>query len=223
LPDWSGAWVITGESAREAFADSGVSIGQPTGNNNQNRVPLKPQYQIQPRNLITESKAAASSNLVTCKPAGLPGVLQHPMMIEYLITPGRVTILFEDGEVRRIYTDGRAHPQPEEMEYGFLGHSIGKWEGPTLVVDTIGISPQSDLLVDSNVKVTRNTHIVERIFLKDPETLQIDTVLSDDELLTKPYTYMRTYKRSTLPMSEPGCSSRNRDNDNAVDLTPPPP
>ena len=39
---------------------------------------------------------------------------------------------------RRIYTDGRAHPAPDEFLPSFLGHSIGRWEGDTLVVDTIG-------------------------------------------------------------------------------------
>jgi hypothetical protein len=185
-------------------------------------VPLKPRYEQARLQARLDGKAGIG-NLSRCKPVGMPGVLAHPMLTEYLFTSGRVTVLYQDGEVRRIYTDGRGHPPPEELEYGFEGHSIGHWEGLTLVVDTVGISPEANLLMDSDTNVTRNTHIVERIFLKDPQTLQIDAVVSDEELFTEPYAFTRTYVRSALPISEPGCASNNRDTDTSVDLTPPPP
>ena len=222
LPDWSGVWSITNESfLTGALADSGFD--EKTAHD-QSRVPLKPQYQ----ELRTKSGeilpgVPTSGNLLSCTPSGMPGVMQHPMMTEYLFTPGRVTALFEDGEVRRIYTDGRSHPPVEEMEYGYQGHSIGHWEGSTLVVDTVGISPQADLLLNNGVRATRNTHIVERIVLKDTQTMQIDTVVSDDELFAKPYAYTRIYERTPLPIQEPSCASKNRDNDREVDLTPPAP
>jgi hypothetical protein len=222
LPDWSGVWAITDQSfLTGALADSGFNAETA---HNQNLVPLKPQYQEE-RTKSGEilPGVPTSGNLLSCMPSGMPGVMQHPMMTEYLFTPGRVTVLFEDGEVRRIYTDGRSHPPSEELEYGYQGDSIGHWEGSTLVVDTVGISPKADLLLNNGVRVTRNTHVVERIALKDPQSLQIDTVVSDDELFTKPYAYSRTYQRTPLPIQEPSCASKNRDNDREVDLTPPAP
>jgi hypothetical protein len=222
LPDWSGVWTISDESfVKGVLPDTGGSDDKTA--RDQSLVPLKPKYQQQ----RTDSSMANAigkggiGNLPHCIPAGMPGVLQHPMMSEYLFTPGRVTVLFEDGEVRRIYTDGRGHPPAEELEYGYEGHSVGHWEGATLVVDTIGISPQADLLSNNDVRVTRNTHITERLFLNTAHDLQIDTVVSDDELFTKPYAYTRIYQRSPLPIPEPSCASRNRDNDSTVDLTPP--
>jgi hypothetical protein len=224
LPDWSGVWTITDESFMKGVIPATGGSDEKTARD-QSLVPLKPRYQQQ----RTESAVANTigkggiGNMPRCIPAGMPGVLQHPMMSEYLLTPGRVTVLFEDGEVRRIYTDGRGHPPAEELEYGYEGHSIGHWEGATLVVDTIGISPQADLLLNNDVRVTRNTRIAERLFLNNAHNLQIDTVVSDDELFTKPYVYTRIYQRSPLPISEPSCASRNRDNDSTVDLTPPAP
>jgi hypothetical protein len=53
--------------------------------------------------------------------------------------------------------------------------------------------------------------------------MQIDTVVSDDELFAKPYAYTRIYERTPLPIQEPSCASKNRDNDREVDLTPPAP
>lgn len=218
-------WTISDESfVKGVLFDSG-SIDEKTARD-RSRVPLKPRYQQQRTATVLAALAghvSADINQTNCRPDGMPSVLQHPMMIEYLFTPGRVTVLFEDGEVRRIYTDGRGHPPAEELEYGYEGHSIGHWEDSTLVVDTVGISPQSDLLANNDVKATRNTHIVERISLNSAHNLQIDTVVSDDELFTKPYAYTRTYERSRLPIQEPSCASHNRDNDRTVDLTPPPP
>ncbi len=53
------------------------------------------------------------------------------------MTPGRVTVLTENfNQTRRIWTDGRAHPPADELEYTFQGDSVGRWQGDTLVVDT---------------------------------------------------------------------------------------
>ena len=63
------------------------------------------------------------------------GVGQYP--IEFMFTPGRITTHHEAWmQWRIIYTDGRPHPAPEDYDPTFGGHSIGKWEGETLVVDT---------------------------------------------------------------------------------------
>jgi hypothetical protein len=64
--------------------------------------------------------------------------------------------------------------------------------------------------------------MVERIFLKDANQLQIDTTILDDELFTGPYLYSRVYQRTPLPMTYPSCTQSNRDNDVTMDLTPPP-
>ncbi len=74
-----------------------------------------------------------------CMPPGMPviaGVGQYP--VEFLFSPGRVTVHFEAWmQWRNIFTDGRAHP--EDLDPTFQGDSIGHWEGDTLVVETVGI------------------------------------------------------------------------------------
>ena len=59
--------------------------------------------------------------------------------LEFLFTPGRVTITSEDGRLRRIYTDGR--PMPPQMDVSANGISVGRWEGATLVVTTTHLDP----------------------------------------------------------------------------------
>jgi hypothetical protein len=131
-----------------------------------------------------------------------------------------VTVLIEDGEVRRIFTDGRAHRSLDELTGSYMGDSIGHWDGTTLVVDTIGF-PYGELFQNYGVRATKGTQMVERIFLKDHDRIEIDTVLTDPQIFTRPYAYTRLYKRSTLPMPETVlCNSR--ENGETIDLTPPP-
>lgn len=208
LPDWSGVWVmVQGSGAAE---DSWGTDG--------GRVPLTPKYM----ELRATARANyAQANLSTCLPAGPTAVLQHGILHEYLFTPGRVTIIFEDGEVRRINTDGRAHQSLEELSGSFMGDSIGHWEGKTLIVDTIGF-PNGELWQNHGVRATKHTHLVERISLNGQGEIQIDNAMTDPAIFTKPYVYIRRYKRSSLPLNESVCAQNNRDTGEGLDLTPPP-
>ena len=75
--------------------------------------------------------------------------------------PGRVLMLFEyDHFVRNIFTDGREHPK--DLNPSWMGDSIGKWEGDTLVVDTVGFNDKTWLDNDGHPH-TEDLHVVERI------------------------------------------------------------
>jgi hypothetical protein len=214
LPDWSGAWGLDDQSFAQTISDS-------TGKK-PNDPPLTPKYAA-----LRAANGAANNgqgppggvetNSVNCIPDGMPGVMTAPFAFEFLVSPGRVTILPENNEVRRIYTDGRAHPDDPDPTYE--GNSIGHWEGQTLVVDTTGMLPQAELFV--GLHVTEQTHVVERIFRRDAQTMQIDTVVSDPVIFTAPWHYTRTYKRSDAGMIEYVCEQNNRDRNWKVNLTPP--
>lgn len=220
LADWSGPWALSDDSFQKgAIPDTGYGgFGSDQG-----RVPLRPKY-LAIRNEGGKRRAesgAAAGNLPKCLPAGMPGMMQHPLLFEVLSTPGRMTFIFEDGEVRRIHTDGRKHPDASERQPNFFGDSIGHWEDRTLVVDTIGVDTRADLLMASALRPTANMHIVERMTLENKDTLRVDTTLTDDELFTAPYQYTRTYSRSPLPMVNASCLANNRDDDQQLNLTPP--
>ena len=96
-----------------------------------------------------------------------------------------VLIMFEwDHAIRRIYTDGREHP--EGYPLSFMGHSIGKWEGDTLVVDTMYLRPETwiDGLGHPH---TEELHIVER-YKRTGDVLQIDFTFTDPKAYTRPWT-----------------------------------
>jgi hypothetical protein len=158
LPDWSGVWTPL---VRDQEAQ--VRTNPP---------PWTPKVSAQIIQMFAEEKAGHPRPLfVECLPEGMPSwMLITHNALEFLFTPGRVTVLGEsDGNrLRRIYTDGRPHPNDPDPT--FHGHSIGHWEGATLVVDTVGILPQSYLAVSEAVGVPNNgdMHVIERIHLRQP-------------------------------------------------------
>ena len=211
LPDWSGYWAFYLKGgAADAAADAAGTDG--------GRVHLTPKY----AKLRAEAAAAkAQENLSKCLPAGVPGVLEHRILFQYLFTPGQVTMLFEDGEIRRIHTDGRPHVPLEDQTESFMGDSIGHWEGNTLVVDTIGF-PNGTLWQNYGVIATLNGHLVERMYRRDKTHMEIDSVLTDPDVYTQPYVTKYLYELSDIPITEEQCLAGNRDTGTSVDLTPPP-
>jgi hypothetical protein len=124
-------------------------------------------------------------NAVGCFPPGTPRIYLQPFPMEIVQSPGRVLMIFEFNHfIRQIWTDGRPHNT--DLGSTWFGDSIGKWQGDTLVVDTIGLNdktwidraghPHSDAL-----------HVVERIQRVDQTALQIDITMEDPKAYTKPW------------------------------------
>ena len=124
--------------------------------------------------------------------------------LEILFTPGRVTMLGEsDGNrLRRIYTDGRPHPG--DPDPSFHGHSIGHWEGETLVVDTIGVLPQTYIAISEAVGVPNNggLHVVERIHLAGADVLLDELAITAPNVLTATWTTTRRFTRQKGPNAD---------------------
>jgi len=120
-----------------------------------------------------------------CFPPGVPRIYFHPVPMEIIQIPGRVIMLFEyDHFVRQIYTDGRQHPR--DMAPTWMGDSIGRWEGDTLVVDTVGFNDKT-WLDRAGHPHTDALHLVERFRRVDHNTLQDDVTIDDPKAYTKPW------------------------------------
>src|SRR5262249_43817992 len=84
------------------------------------------------------------NSTANCLPPGMPGIMGQPYPMEFLMTPGKVTIIIEAyTQVRHIYTDGRS--LPEDPDPKFFGTSIGHWQGDTLVAETVGFNDHVQL------------------------------------------------------------------------------
>ena len=112
--------------------------------------------------------------------------------IEILQTSDQVIIVYQlRNSVRRIYTDGRQHPKG--LQAAWNGHSIGKWEGDTLVVDTVGLRDEA-WLDEAGHEFSQKLNVVERFHRLDEKTLEIERTLNDPIALAKPYTVRVTVR-----------------------------
>jgi hypothetical protein len=145
-----------------------------------------------------------------CVPNGMPGIMTQPYPIEFLFTPGKVTILIEAyAQWRQIFTDGRPHPDDPDLT--FNGHSIGQWEGDTLVVDTVGFSTDTAIGMNFGMRHSDRMRIVERMRLIDDNRLEIETTIHDPVALVGPFTSTRVYDRHRdWTLAEYICQQNNR-------------
>jgi hypothetical protein len=123
---------------------------------------------------------------------GIPRIYQGPYQFDVKVTPEVVVFTYDVGEYRRIWTDGRARPQGTTLQLTNMGHSIGHWEGDTLVVDTVGLKP--DIWVASNgATLSEKAHVVERWRLNDAGRLSVTATISDEVRLTGSYQVSNSY------------------------------
>jgi hypothetical protein len=117
-----------------------------------------------------------------CFPSGVPRIYLFLYPMEIIHTPGRVLMLFEYGHnIRQIFTDGRGHAQDENPTW--MGDSIGKWEGNTLVVDTINQNDKTWFGYGAQPH-SEDLRVTERISRPDHDSLVIDITLDDPKTYT---------------------------------------
>jgi hypothetical protein len=117
-----------------------------------------------------------------CDPDGPPRVLNLPNPFEIIQIPGRVLMFFELGHVwRTIWTDGR--PLPKDPDPTWLGYSVGKWEGDTFVVDTIGFNDKLWVDVYGSPRSDK-MHLTERYRRLNHDTLEMQITMDDPKAYT---------------------------------------
>ena len=123
-------------------------------------------------------------------PAALVSSGLYLMEIDLTQQAKVVTIRSEAfNEVRSVYMDGRTHPSPDQRFAA--GHSIGRWDGDTLVVDTANFADHRSPY-QTGVPSGRQKHVIERYRLtKDGTHIDADFVLEDPEFLVQPMTHRR--------------------------------
>jgi hypothetical protein len=130
--------------------------------------------------------------------------------IELLEAPGELVILREaSGIPRRIYLDGRGHPAEDELVATWNGHSIGRWDGDVLVVDTVGTNGRaraangvgsnaqvSSADADPRFPVSDELHLVERLRLvANGEMLEDELTIEDPKYYTEPVVLKHYFQR----------------------------
>ena len=136
-----------------------------------------------------------------CLPRGVPAALlvrDHPWKI--VQTPAEILVLYDESlHHRQIFLDGRGFP--EDPASTWFGYSIAKWEGDTLVAETMGISEQT-WIDDGGHPHSDQMHLIERFRRRTAGTLEVEFTISDPASYTKPWT--ATVLFELLPDTELG-------------------
>jgi hypothetical protein len=218
-PNWTGFWTPVGGLLDRNFGP-GAKAPPPapaTANGAQSRIqplaelrsPYKEKYQA-----LLDAAARGQPTpdpTALCLPPGMPRMMRATYGVEILQTPGQVTMTSEwQAASRRIWTDGRRHPDPEDLLPSYAGDSIGHWEGDTLVVNTVGV--RTDVLLDqSGLPISKKLVITERIHETPDHLLQDEITIDDADVFTAPWQLVFRYRyRPELSLQEYVCLENNR-------------
>jgi len=148
---------------------------------------------------ISKTRIAGSSEYdltAKCLPPGMPAMMSMAYGMEVMQNKDKITFFSElNDALRRVYLDGRKPSQKVLDDPTYAGYSTGRWEGDTLVVDTValrdntfieGFTPHSDAIT-----------VHERIRRKEPGLLEDRITVSDPKALTKPWETVKTYRKAS--------------------------
>lgn len=190
-PDLSGVWL----SGNYSFGNMGGSL------------PLQPWAQkLADQRRATRGKDDPEAR---CLPGGVPRITPYPFQL--VQTPKLVVMLFEGNvhSYRMMYLGGRQHPK--DLDPSWMGDSIAKWEGDTLVVDTLNFNDKT-WLTGGGAPHTEQLHVVERFQRPDLGHLVVDITMEDPGAFTKPHSFRRTHVLSaTWEIHEYVCNESNID------------
>ena len=150
---------------------------------------LRPEAQA----LLRERRSSGDLHLTSedCQPTGFPMAILLAPVFKFVQAPGITIMLVEEGNVyRQIYTDGR--PLPTDPQPSWFGYSTGKWEGDTLVVETIGFNDKAwlDGAFHPRSEALRMT---ERYRRRDFGHIDAEITFDDPKMYTKPFSIKVTH------------------------------
>jgi hypothetical protein len=125
----------------------------------------------------------------TCMPPGIPQTFFVPYYFQIVQAPKQVVIAHEYLHLFRIIpTDGRPHPPDPDPSW--MGNPVARWDGDTLVVDSVGFNDKTEI---NGYRHTEKLHVVERISRPDFDTLQYEARIEDPDVFAGPWLIRRTF------------------------------
>lgn len=141
---------------------------------------------------------AKDSPLVACKAGTGPAFFNAPGF-DFVVAPEQKSIFILNiagpHSWRVIYMDGRPHPTGDALRPTFLGHSVGHWEGDTLVIDTVGLNEKQ--WPAGSYPTTDQLHLTEKISRPNLRSLTYEATIDDPGAYTQPWTIRWTINEKT--------------------------
>ena len=146
----------------------------------------------------------------SCMPFGMSRSVNSPYPLQIVQNDKYVALLFEQSSWFHVVPlDGRPHPPPDQLDPTWFGHSVGKWQGDALVVDTVGFNgytrldtighPHSDAL-----------HLVQTFRRTDFGHIAYTVTIDDPKTYTRPWKNERTFTLSKGEIMEYSCEENNK-------------
>jgi len=205
---------------------SGVWFEGPTGKANawsvipdarveEDPIPFQPWADAKIKSM-TRTELELSRANVRCEPVGTPGMFnQNPYPHQIVMKPGLFVHLSENNNNWNVvHTDGRPHKAREDLEPLFNGDQTARWEGDTLVIDTISIDERT-LISGNGWFHSDQVHVIERLRRPSLNYLEYQYTVEDPKVLTKPWTSAwKTFSLGNEDLTENFCTN----NENAGQL-----
>jgi hypothetical protein len=179
----------------------------PTSDGSQGRGPdapkLTPEY-LAKWNVLAASRISGSyeyDNIANCLPPGMPAMMSAAYGMEIMQDAEKITIFSEHQDaLRRIYLDGRKPSAQVLADPTYAGYSTGRWEGDTLVVDTVALTTKS--YIDGSSPHSDKMTVHERMRFVEPGVIENQITVNDTEALTEPWRVVRRYRKASYPNDE---------------------
>jgi len=193
-PDLSGVWTIAPGSPRRHFSavDGSKRQGRVEAGETTAEALMRPEAREKYKDRLAAGKVRTierdlyDPTIKACAPMGFMRLIQQGRPVEIIHLPSRLFFRYEvDHFPRDIWMDGRSHPDPAIALPTWMGHSIGRWDGDTLVVDSVGFNDMT-VLDSPGHPHSDALHTIERYTRVSYDRLEIQVTFDDPEIYTKP-------------------------------------
>jgi hypothetical protein len=154
---------------------------------------------------------AADDPTLLCLLPGVPRITSMPMPLEIVQTPKEIVIAYESFHAFRIIPFNDKLQHPSDLVPTWMGDSVARWEGDTLVVDVTGFNDKTWLSGTGSIH-SEALHVVERFQLNSDDTITYTATVTDPKVLTKAWTTGALLRRPpNTRVEEYECIENNQD------------
>ena len=168
-PDMTGVWL-------GGLPVGDISTALPKGET----MPIRPEWKKK-----MDGFQANDDPQAHCLPLPPPRFTPYPWRM--VVTPTHTFFLYEMYDYRQVFMDGRTHPSGDDLDPTWKGHSTGRWDGDTLVIDTVGYNDKT-WFDNKGWPHSDKMHLIERYTRTDLGTMKVEMTIDDPVAYTKPFT-----------------------------------
>jgi hypothetical protein len=174
---------------------------------------LKMHPQVRSHEYAEDANSLVQNTLHKCMLPGVPRIMAAPYPFRIFQTPGQVTLVYEMNRTFRVVRMDAQHVNPEVWDPSYMGESVGRWEGNTLVIDTTNFNDRTTI-DRSGLPHSDQLHVVERLSkINGGRQLEARITIEDPVTFSKPWTTRLVYewRPDIRPVTDWVCDEPHRD------------